>query len=299
MRNHRRPLCLVAVTVAMALPLLGPSAVASAQAKAKAGCHKTHSCKSGGTTGSGSGSGGATPTMTVSLSPNPLVETSASLVVAVVEVETSPAFAGDTVNISSSQLQAACGNFTSFVSFQGDTNDNIDLILDDDGNASTLVEAQDCAPGTSLFEADLTVAPYYTATATLDALPPQVTTTGVTGDPVSEVETGDVAGSGDSEVYAVFYVETDPVYAEQAVEISSPELVDRCGVFSQWASYPGQVFTDTPTATATLDDDGNAIFTFAGYSCAAGSSEVIADVEAGAHPTYVTTFTVLPPQVTI
>ena len=52
-------------------------------------------------------------------------------------------------------------------------------------------------------------------------------------------------------------------------------------------------------AQALLDDDGNAVFGFFGKSCAAGTSEVIADVEAGTHPTYVTTYTVDPPAVTI
>ena len=48
-----------------------------------------------------------------------------------------------------------------------------------------------------------------------------------------------------------------------------------------------------------LDDDGNAVFEFAGVSCAAGTSEVIADVLAGTHQTYVSEFTVLPPAPTI
>ena len=48
-------------------------------------------------------------------------------------------------------------------------------------------------------------------------------------------------------------------------------------------------------ATTTLDDDGNAVFVFYGASCAAGDSAVIADVDAGTHPTYVTTFSVNPP----
>ena len=48
-----------------------------------------------------------------------------------------------------------------------------------------------------------------------------------------------------------------------------------------------------------LDDDGNATFVFKGSSCAAGPSAVIADVQAGSHPTYVTTFTVAPPAVTL
>ena len=52
-------------------------------------------------------------------------------------------------------------------------------------------------------------------------------------------------------------------------------------------------------AATILDDDGNATFVFKGTSCAAGPSQVIADVLAGTHQTYVTTFTVDPPAPTI
>ena len=53
------------------------------------------------------------------------------------------------------------------------------------------------------------------------------------------------------------------------------------------------------TANTILDDDGNAVFIFGGISCASGPSQVIADVLAGSHPTYVTEFTVEPPAPTI
>ena len=44
------------------------------------------------------------------------------------------------------------------------------------------------------------------------------------------METGDTGPLLDqSDVIAVFEVETDPVYAEQTVEISSSQLQDRCG----------------------------------------------------------------------
>ena len=84
-----------------------------------------------------------------------------------------------------------------------------------------------------MVEADLEVAPFYTALTTLVALPPVVTPEGITGFPqiggvASEVETGDTTTSGDSDVYAVFYVETNPVYAEQQVEIGSSQLEGRC-----------------------------------------------------------------------
>jgi hypothetical protein len=309
MNRRLRSLRLVALAVVVSVPLFSVSAMAAVKAK---GCHKTHSCKSGA--GTGTGTGGATPApMTLQIDPNPLVETNQSNVLAIVQVETSPSFAGDPVVISSSQLQSAC-EYSGFgtVTTGGAP---ITAILDDDGNATVFVFGDNCAPGPSVIEASLTDAPYYTALATLDALPPVVTTAGVTGYPQTsgtvsggEVETGDTSfPDGGSDVFGVFYVETDPVYAEQTVEISSPELQARCGTFWTFESFNGQdtyghgstLETVISTATAILDDDGNAVFLFIGASCAAGPSTVIADVEAGTHPTYTTTFNVLSPQPTI
>ena len=263
--------------------------------------------------------------ITVTVDPNPLVETGQSEVHGVIQVETSPSFAGDMVNIDSSQLQASCASGTlMFTSFAGGSNvpNRISVTLDDDGNATVIVDGTDCAPGTSVIEADLEAAPFYTALTTLVALPPAVTPEGVTGFPQisgvsQEVETGSTTPFGDSDVYAVFYVETNPVYAEQQVEIDSEQLDGRC--IGEWAwvagnrtgvgvntvipdtfrlDQPGGVNTGAKVNTH-LDDDGNAVFEFAGVSCAAGTSEVIADVLAGDHPTYVTEFTVDPPAPTI
>jgi hypothetical protein len=311
MNRPRRSLRFVALAVVVSVPLFSVSGIASAAVKAK-GCHKTHSCKSGG--GTGSGTGGATPApMTVQIDPTPLVETGQSDVLAIVQVETSPSFAGDPVLISSPQLQSACV-FTAFgtVTTGGSP---ITAILDDDGNATVFVFGDNCAPGPSVIEASLSDAPYYTALATLDALPPVVTTAGVTGYPQTsgtvsggEVETGDTSfPDAGSYVFGVFYVETDPVYAEQTVEISSAELQSRCGTFWTFETFDGAetyghgstVESPTTTASAIVDDDGNAVFLFIGASCAAGPSTVIADVEAGTHPTYTTTFDVLAPQPTI
>ncbi len=306
MRSHRRSLRIVALVIVVALPLLGTSGIASAKVKAK-GCHKTHSCKGGG--GSGTGTGGASPApITVQVDPNPLVETGQSYVAATIQVETSPSFAGDAVNIDSSQLEAACADVY-YRTLQGPVGgeDDIQVILDDDGNVTVLVVGYDCAPGTSVVEADLMVAPFYTALTTLHAEPPVVTPTGLTGYPTTsgtvttgEVETGDTNASGDSDVYAVFYVETNPVYAEQDAEISSAQLEDRCITGSQWyAITPTGVHDASAGAISQIDDDGNVVFLFVGSSCAAGSSQVIADVLAGTHPTYTTTFNINPPQPTI
>jgi hypothetical protein len=142
---------------------------------------------------------------------------------------------------------------------------------------------------------------------------------GLTGYPqlsgiAQEVETGDTSESGDSNIYAVFYVEENPVYAEQTVEISSAQLEGRCIEGWRWEpgnaqgvgvgpGYSGPISgqgVNTGTKPSTiLDDDGNAVFVFKGISCASGPSEVIADVLAGTGDTFVTSFTVNPPTPTI
>jgi len=258
--------------------------------------------------------------MIVTASPNPLVETGQSSVNTVVQVETSPSFAGDRVSISSSQLIASCAEvyFQTVQPAPGadhyyntfyTTNSPIEVTLDDDGNVTLVVNGIDCAPGNNLIDASMVVAPYYTALTTLVDEPPQVTAPGVTGSPNPEVETGETTTYGDcecepvtiagSDVYAVFYVETSPVYAEQPVEISDSQLEDSCGGGFDWYTGDSNDIIDTSPPEETLDDDGNVVFVFFGTSCAATTSEVVADIDAGTFPTYITTFTVLPPAPTI
>jgi hypothetical protein len=313
----RRPLRMVALAVVVALPLLGSSGVASAKTRAP-GCRKAHTCKSA--------TAGPSAPMTIQVDPNPVVETSSSAVVVVIQIETSPSFAGDLVYVTSSQLAASCSEGIGFA-----TIDQLfafssppiwpSVTLDNEGNGTIDLFGQQCAPGPSLIEADMTEAPYYTATETLNIAPPTVTTPGVFGFPTSsgivpggEVETGDGFSNPnnpnppleapDSAVYAVFYVEADPVYAEQPFEVDVAQLVDRCGSGYAFLYLPsGAVSVDSnyggSTFQGTLDDDGNGVVTFIGDSCAAGSSVVTADVEAGTHPTYTTTFNILAPQPTI
>jgi hypothetical protein len=320
--TSRRASRLTALALIVTLPVLGQAVVASAKTTKAApkvcAKHPNRAKCAQGAGGATGGPGGSNPQITVEVDPNPLVETAQSEVHAVVQVETLPAFAGDSVNIDSSQLSASCAvvdfetvatagkPLTPEISFDGRT----DAVLDDDGNATVVITAFDCAPGASVIEADLEVAPFLTALTTLVAQPPVVTPEGLTGYPqtagvAQEVETGDTSTSGDSNIYAVFYVETNPVYAEQTVEISSAQLESRCIVGWTWVSGDGlEVSGAGPTgieqhAQVGIDDDGNAVFIFMGQSCASGTSEVIADVLAGSHPTYVTDFTVLPPMPTI
>jgi hypothetical protein len=247
--------------------------------------------------------------MVVSATPNPVVDTGA-VMMTVVQVETSPSFAGDMVNVSSSQLANAC-LLIYFVAYRGNFGENVDLTLDNEGNATVEIVGEDCAPGPSLIVADLVVAPYYTATTTLQVEPPEVSTPGVTGYPNPEVETGTDNGVGNndignSDVFAVFEVEASPVYAEQQVDIASAQLEASCQGGWVWISpdptghsVSGTGINSLAPANALLDDDGNAVFGFYGRSCAAGPSVVLADVEAGSNPTYLTTYTVSPPAPTI
>jgi hypothetical protein len=232
-----------------------------------------------------------------------------SQVHAVIQIETSPSYAGDPVHVDSSQLQSACGGNIDFETLQGGSTlfprtsfNSISVVLDDDGNATLVVDGGPCAAGSDVVEADLTVAPFITAISTVTVEPPQVTPEGLTAAPANEVETGNSPTSGESDVYTVFTVETNAVYAEQPVEISSPQLESRCGEGWRWEPGTGTTIdqdSGTAVASGILDDDGNATFVFKGVSCAAGPSAVIADVEAGSHPTYVTTYTVFPPAVTL
>jgi hypothetical protein len=305
----------LAVAVVASMPLLGLAGVASA--KAAHGCKKAHSCQSGGGTGTGTGTGASDPTITVQIDPNPVVETGQSNVNVIVQVETSPSYAGDFVSISSSQLAASCSNPGTFLSTEQPSGPStyanvtysvdspLSVALDDDGNATIWITGLNCAPGTDVVDASMTAAPYLTAIGTLTVSPPVVTTAGVSGYPTDsgtvttgEVETGDTAASGNSDVYAVFYVETDPVYAEQTAEISDNQLQDSCGGGFVWYFSDGDNITG-PDVTETLDDDGNAVFVFVGSSCAATTTDVVADILAGSHPTYTSTFTVDAPAPTI
>jgi hypothetical protein len=312
----------------LAVPTVGLSGVASARAP-HSGAQKSLAqkcakhpkrvlCQAGGGAAGGGGTAGSPAAITVTASPNPVVEVAQSNVDVVVQVETSPAFAGAPVVIDSSQLIGSCG-IVYFGTTQGSTGGNLSFVadspitvaLDNDGNATVIANGINCAPGSDLIDASLADAPFATALTTLVVEPPQVTAAGVSGSPDPEVETGndgpadcgeidinDPCRSLGSDVYAVFYVETDPVYAEQLVEIHDNQLTSSCIGGSLWySSYTDELSQADPLAV--LDDDGNAVFVFVGTSCAAGTTDVIADVEAGDHPTYVTTYTVEPPQPTI
>jgi hypothetical protein len=297
---------LVSLAVVVSMPLLGMSGVASAAAKgspkwcashAKA-AKKTPGCSS--TTPGGTGGPPPTTEIQVTVDPNPVIETGESEIHAIVQVEAQPAFANDDVFIYSQQLLNSCADVDFHVNEGTELSvglgSSATVPLDNDGNATVELDAYECAPGPSLLEADLVAAPYYTATTTIQAYPPNVTTEGLTGFPNPEVEVGDGTLTG-SNVYAVFYYEDNPVYAETPIEISSAQLQNRCLGGHTWTAGNGGG-GDATGGETTLDNDGNAVFIFEGISCAPGTSVVVADgVES--FDTYSTNFTITAPTPTV
>jgi hypothetical protein len=297
---------LVSLAVVVSMPLLGMSGVASAAPKGSAkwcashvkAAKKTPACSS--TTPGGTGGTPPVTEIQVTVDPNPIIETGVSEIHAVVQVEAQAGFANDNVFIYSQQLVNSCESVNFRVnegaSLSVSLGESATVPLDNDGNATVELDAYECAPGPSLVEADLVAAPYYTATTVLQANPPNVTPQGLTAFPNPEVEVGDGTFTG-SNVYAVFYFEDAPVYAETPVEISSAQLQNRCLGGHTWSAGNGGS-GDATGGTTTLDNDGNAVFIFEGISCAPGASVVVADGVVS-FDTYTTTFTITAPTPTI
>ncbi len=305
--RHSRLTRLIALTVVVSMPVLGLAGVASAAAKGSPAWCAKHPGAAGRAAGcprSGGGGTGGPPPVTeiqVTVSPNPVIETGVSEIHAVVQVEAQPAFANDPVFIYSQQLINSCENVEFRVNggnkLSVEQGESATVDLDNDGNATVELDAYECAPGPSLVEADLVDAPYYTATTTLQALPPNVTAPGLTAFPNPEVEVGDGTLTG-SNVYAVFYFEDNPVYAETPVEISSAQLQNRCLGGHHW-SAGNEDSIDINGAITTLDNDGNAVFLFEGISCAPGPSTVVGDLIQGTHDTFSTVYTITAPTPTV
>jgi hypothetical protein len=243
------------------------------------------------------------PTCVVSASPYEFIEAGLSpqpsMVAFIITVECRPTFSEQTVEIHTPQLNNACQGLlrwysatTTAASGNGDT---FDVTLDDDGNATAVVlGGPSCAASRDLIEADLTVAPYTTATTRVQIAPPSDTQPGVRAFPAWEVEDATT-----SSVATVFYVEFPSVYSEHQVEISDAELYDRCAGHITWILPNTTSLTYGKSVTTTLDDNGNAfVVAQAGPSCAPGSTLVQADLVGPPYTTLTTQFTVLSPRVT-
>jgi hypothetical protein len=247
---------------------------------------------------------GQGPTCVVNASPNNFIESGLganhSSVAFIITVECAPTFSEQYVEIHTPQLFNACqgqlrwysATTTAVVAGSKD----FQVQLDDDGNATAVVlGGPSCAASWDLIEADLTVAPYTTATTQVQIAPPRDTQPGVWAFPASEVE-----DAVTSSVATIFYVEFPSVYSEHQVEISDAELYDSCaGHRITWVLPNSTTFTYGKSVTTTLDDNGNAfVVALAGPSCAPGSTLVQADLVGPPYTTLTTQFTVLSPRVT-
>jgi hypothetical protein len=215
----------------------------------------------------------------------------------VVTVECHPVFAEDTVTITSDELFNRCGGGLSWIATPGNgvgpaPGPSTTVRLDNDGEATVVAFAgPSCAAGSSDISAHLNVPPFATVTARYRILAPQDTPRGVFALPSSEVE-----DSVNSSVATIVYAEFNPVFSERTVRFRSNELADRCDNLT-WI-MPGRRQTG-PTATVTLDNNGNAwAIALAGPSCAAGKSQIEASLTSAPYKTYLTWFNILSPRVT-
>jgi hypothetical protein len=242
------------------------------------------------------------PACVVSADPYSFIESGlgaeTSSVAFIITVECKPTYSEETVEIQTPQLSNACHGTLKWDSVTTGlgAGESYDVTLDDDGNATAaLWGGPSCAASNDLIEADLTVAPFTTATATVQVAPPASTQKGLFTFPTQEVEDGTT-----SSVAAIFYAEFPSVYAETAVEISDAQLFDRCDGHIVWIGPDRTVLaTGTKSVTTTLDDNGNAfVVALAGPSCASGRTLAEADLTGPPYTTLTTEFTILSPRVT-
>ncbi len=246
------------------------------------------------------------PICTVSASPNSFIESglspSASMVAFIITVECAPTFGEQFVEIYTPQLSNACQGPDQLTWYSAPYNgatgsgDNFRVRLDDDGNATAVVlGGPSCAASRDLIEADLTVAPYTTATTQVRIAPPVSTWPEVGAAPASEVEDATT-----SSVATIFYVEFRSVYAEHQVQISDAELYDRCAGRIAWILPNTTSVGSGKSVTTTLDDNGNAfVVALAGPSCAPGRTLIQADLVGPPYTTLTNQFAVHSPRVTV
>jgi hypothetical protein len=222
---------------------------------------------------------------------------------AVVQISVSPSLGGATARVGSPALRAACSTL-SFESVAARDlsdprwgRDRIDMVLDANGNANVAVVGTKCAAGSYRVTADLTGPPYLTASSSVSVVAPTTLKAGVTVSPAKEVLTGNTPASGDANYTGLFVVSANPVYAGQTVQLSSAQLASRCGGL-RWESNATSGVVGS-SATASIDQNGNAAFLVFGAHCASGDSKVTAVVLSGTHPTYSTTATMVAPTVVV
>jgi hypothetical protein len=222
-----------------------------------------------------------------------------SSVADVVTVECEPQFAESPVTISSDELLNRCHGHLSWIATPGNEGTIVGatttLFLDNDGEATVVAfGGNSCAAGPSIISAHLDVPPFATVHATYRILAPGDTRPGVRARPSSLVE-----DSVNSSAATIVYAEFPSVFSERAVTFRSNELNSRCAGGITWVGPTETPFGTGPTATTTLDNNGNAwLVAFAGPSCAAGRSSIEASLTTAPFTSYLGSFNILSPRVT-
>ena len=229
-------------------------------------------------------------------------EATAATVADVVEVECNPSVygTGSRVKITASQLFTRCeGKLTWYVpnpfAVERDR-PGVSVALDADGNATVaLLAGPGCAAGESLVAAHMEDEPFETFTTSFTVLPPHNTTPGVSVLPAVQVE--DAVSSSVATIVQLAFAGG----SEKRVHIASEELFDRCrrAPHLHLIRMNGAEEESPEAAGVELDNNGSAfVIAIGDGSCAEGPSLIEADLESKPFTTFMTTFTVQPPQPT-
>ena len=139
--------------------------------------------------------------------------------------------------------------------------------------------------------------PYAIVTTGFTVLPPRPPAIGVSAAPGSEVEQ-----ELTSSVATIIQVAFPAELAGRTVDIDAEQLYARCAVEPRlvWVGADAEKLGEgTPSVALKLDNDGSAfVVALSGGSCASGSSEIEASLEAAPYTTLTTDFSILPPEPT-
>ena len=227
-----------------------------------------------------------------------LVEEEPSNVEDVVELGCEPVYAGDTVKVSSAQLDSACGGNLSWSSpypFSATTGSGVTVKLTGAANATlALWGGPGCFTGTDSISAQLEQPPFETVTTSLEVLPPQLTTPGVYAQPSTQVE---------DKVYesaaTVVEVSLSPDEVGDTVLLRSAELYQGCAATPHlaWIGPSATVLAGSAEEVkVTPDLDGHAyVVVLGGRSCLEASNLIEAFVEQAPFTEFSTDFTIKAP----
>jgi hypothetical protein len=102
-----------------------------------------------------------------------------------------------------------------------------------------------------------------------------------------------------SSVADIVEIECNPSEYDGKIRISDVELYDRCAKNLSWSPTNEFKSTEGPATEATLDDDGSAtVVLWGGPNCKPGETQIVVDQVGYPNETYMTPFTVLPPEET-